>query len=92
MNTLTIDIKVPTTVDTVVINLPYYCADKHTKYAIITEKKIISLNDWKAIEQCNIWLQDSLPMSFKYGETVPITREEFLECYNQIMSRITDLL
>ena len=92
MSTLTFDIKVPTTVDTITIELPYYCSDGITLYAIMAENKIISVNDWIRIQQANIWLLNEVPEMAKRLDVKQITREEFVEVYNRVQTKINELI
>lgn len=92
MSTLTLEIKVPTTVDTITIQLPYYCTDGITHYAVISEKQIVSVNDWQRIEQANIWLLNEVPALLKRPDIQPISRDEFLEVYNRVQTKINELI
>ncbi|NBT89111.1 MAG: hypothetical protein EBT51_12575 [Flavobacteriaceae bacterium] len=92
MSTLTFEIKVPTTVDTVTIQLPYYCSDGITLYAIMAENKIVSVNDWTRIEQANIWLLNEVPEMAKRPDVKQITRDEFVEVYNRVQTKINELI
>ena len=92
MSTLTFEIKVPTTVDTITIELPYYCSDGITLYAIMAENKIVSVNDWTRIEQANIWLLNEVPEMAKRPDVKQITREEFVEVYNRVQTKINELI
>lgn len=92
MSTLTFEIKVPTTVDTVTIKLPYYCSDGITLYAIMAENKIVSVNDWQRIEQANIWLLNEIPEMAKRPDVKQITRDEFVEVYNRVQTKIAELI
>ena len=89
---LEIPVKVLTTVDTLKIELPYYCSDGMTMYAILAEDRIISLNDWVRIKQANIWLLNEVPMAATHSAVKPITREEFMEMYNRVIERINEAL
>ena len=89
---LEIPVKVLTTVDTLKIQLPYYCSDGYTCWAILEEKKIISVNDWVRIEQANVWLLNEVPMAATQPVVKPITREEFMEVYNRVIERINTTL
>ncbi len=92
MSTLTFEIKVPTTVDTITIDLPYYCSDGITLYAIIAENRVISVNDWQRIEQANIWLLNEVPNQIRHIDVKPITRAEFVEVYNRVQTKIAELI
>jgi hypothetical protein len=92
MSTLTFEIKVPTTVDIITIELPYYCADDYGCWAIIEENKIISVNNWQRIGQASIWLKTEITPDIKNPNIKPITREEFLEIYNAVQSKFSELI
>lgn len=89
---LEIPVKVLTTVDTLKIELPYYCTDGWTLYAILAEDKVISINDWQRIKQSNVWLLNEIPMAATQAEAKAITREEFMEMYNRVIERINEAL
>jgi hypothetical protein len=89
---LEIPVKMVTTVDTLKIELPYYCSDGYTCWAILAEDRVISLNDWVRIKQANIWLLNEVPMAATQPATKPITREEFMEMYNRVIERINEAL
>jgi hypothetical protein len=89
---LEIPVKVLTTVDTLKIELPYYCSDSHTMWAIIAEDKVISVNDWQRIKQANVWLLNEVPITATGSYVKAITREEFMEMYNRVLERINEAL
>ena len=92
MATLEIPVKVLTTVDTLKIELPYYCSDSHTMWAIIAEDKVISVNDWQRIKQANIWLLNEVPMAATQPHVGVISRSEFMEMYNRVIERLNEAL
>jgi hypothetical protein len=92
MATLEIPVKVLTTVDTLKIELPYYCSDSYTMWAILAEDRILSVNDWVRIKQANIWLLSEVPMAATNSSVKAITREEFMEMYNRVLERINQAL
>lgn len=89
---LEIPVQVLTTVDTLKIELPYYCSDSHTMWAIIAEDKVISVNDWQRIKQANVWLLTDIPFSATQPAVKAITREEFMEMYNRVIARLNEAL
>jgi hypothetical protein len=92
MATLEIPVKVLTTVDTLKIELPYYCSDSYTMWAILAEDRVLSINDWVRIKQANIWLLNEVPMAATQSTVKAITREEFMEMYNRVLERINEAL
>jgi hypothetical protein len=92
MATLEIPVKVLTTVDTLKIELPYYCSDSYTMWAILAEDRVLSINDWVRIKQANIWLLSEVPMAATQSSVKAITREEFMEMYNRVLERINEAL
>ena len=92
MASITYEIKVPTTVDTITIELPYYCADEYGCWAILEENKILAVNNWQRIGQASIWLKTEITSEMKMPEVKPITREEFLEIYNAVQSKFSELI
>lgn len=89
---LEIPVKVLTTVDTLKIELPYYCSDSHTMWAIIAEDKVISVNDWQRIKQANVWLLSDIPPAATGSHVKAVTKEEFMEVYNRVLERINESL
>ena len=78
MATITLEVKVPQVVDTLTIELPYYCQHGVTSYAIMSETDVIDVSIYRSINVAHIFKKTNLPSELDRFETKPITREEFM--------------
>jgi len=92
MATFTFQIVLPQVVDSLTVNLPYYCVQGSSFYAMLDETTIISVNDWQSIGQANIWLYSEIPTDMKSPNCKPIERAEFMEKYNSVIAKMIDKL
>jgi hypothetical protein len=92
MNTLTFSITVPQVVDTHTVDLPYFCKYGSSHWAILAEDHIIEVNFYTTIKSANIFKKEKLPSEIERFEVEPITREAFLNIYNQSIALITENL
>jgi len=92
MATYTFHITLPQVVDSLTVELPYFCNEGSSFYAMLDEKTIISVNDWQSIGQANIWLYKEVPLGMKSPNCKPIERSEFMEKYNSVIAKMIEKL
>jgi hypothetical protein len=91
--TITHVISRPMAVDTITIELPYYCAYKQRDwqcFCIIDENKVLEIIDNKAGGL--IAVNDRVGELLNNFEIVPIERERFIELYAKVNDSFTQAL
>jgi hypothetical protein len=91
--TITHVISRPMAVDTITIELPYYCAHKNRDwqcFCIIDDNKVLEVIDNKAGGL--IAVNDRVGELLNNFDIVPIERERFIELYAKITDSLTQAL
>lgn len=92
MATITLEVKVPQVVDTLTIELPYYCQHGRSSFAIMAENEVVEVNIYESIKCAQIFQKTNLPSELDRFETKPITREEFMAKLNEANRMINKTL
>jgi len=83
MATISIQVKLPQVVDTLEIELPYYCKSGSTLFSIKSETEVVQVSIYRTINSAHIYTKNWLPTELDKFETTVITREEFMEALNE---------